>query len=144
MTAARPVVVDTMAVSALVNEQRDPDTARSYRQVVADRPVLVSFVTVAEMRYGALKAGWGDLRSRALERSLSQLVVVQPDDELIRACASLRAGCERAGHPLGQKGLPRVWLTSLTPGAAGREGCPDAQEVPSRVQARRGACRAAG
>lgn len=100
-----------MAVSALVNEQRDPDTARSYRQVVADRPVLVSFVTVAEMRYGALKAGWGDLRSRALERSLSQLVVVQPDDELIRACASLRAGCERAGHPLGQKGLPRLRLT---------------------------------
>ncbi len=92
-----------MAVSALVNEQRDSDTARSYRQMVADRPVLVSFETVAEMRYGALKAGWGDLRSRALERSLSQLVVVQPDDELIRACASLRAGCERAGHPLGQK-----------------------------------------
>jgi hypothetical protein len=103
VTAARPVVVDTMAVSALVNEQRDPDTARSYRQMVADRPVLVSFVTVAEMRYGALKAGWGELRTRALERSLSQLVVVQPDDELIRACASLRAGCERAGHPLGQK-----------------------------------------
>jgi len=103
VTAARPVVVDTMAVSALVNEQRDPDTARSYRQMVADRPVLVSFVTVAEMRYGALKAGWGELRTRGLERSLSQLVVVQPDDELIRACASLRAGCERAGHPLGQK-----------------------------------------
>jgi tRNA(fMet)-specific endonuclease VapC len=103
LTAARPVVVDTMAVSALLNEQRDPDTARDYRRLVGDRPVLVSFVTIAEMRYGALKAGWGELRTRGLERSLSQVVVVQPDDELIRACASLRAECERGGHPLGQK-----------------------------------------
>lgn len=77
-----------MAVSALVNEQRDPSTARNYRQLVADRPVLVSFVTIGEMRYGALKAGWGELRTRGLERSLSQLVVVQPDDELVRTCAS--------------------------------------------------------
>jgi predicted nucleic acid-binding protein len=92
-----------MAVSALVNEHRDPDTARECRHIVSDRPVLVSFVTVAEMRYGAIKAGWGELRTRGLERSLSQVVVVQPDDELIRACASLRARCELGGHPLGQK-----------------------------------------
>lgn len=89
-----------MAVSALVNEHRDPNTAR---QVVADRPVLVSFVTVTEMRYGAIKAGWGELRTQSLERALARLVVVQPDDELIRVCASLRARAERGGHPLGQK-----------------------------------------
>ena len=32
-------------------------------------------------------------------------------------------------------GLPRVWLTSLTRRGASREGCSDAQEVPSGVQA---------
>lgn len=32
-------------------------------------------------------------------------------------------------------GLPRVWLTSLTGRVASREGCSDAQEVPSGVQA---------
>lgn len=79
MTPPRPVVVDTMAVSALVNEQRDPDTARRYRELVADRSVLVSFVTIGEMRYGAIKPGWGELRTRGLERALSQVVVVQPD-----------------------------------------------------------------
>ena len=78
MTAARPVVVDTMAVSALVNEQRNAATARDYRRLVADRPVLVSFVTVVEMRYRALKAGWGELRTRGLDRSLSQVVVASP------------------------------------------------------------------
>ncbi len=55
------------------------------------------------MRYGAIRAGWGELRTRGLERSLSRVVVVQPDDELIRTCASLRARCERSGHALGQK-----------------------------------------
>ena len=103
MTPGPPVVVDTMAVSALVNEHRDADTAWRYRRVVADRSVLVSFVTVTEMRYGAIKAGWGELRTRSLERALARLVVVQPDDELIGLCASPRARAERDGHPLGQK-----------------------------------------
>jgi hypothetical protein len=34
-----------------------------------------------------------------------------------------------------RRGLPRVRLTSLTPGIVGREGCTDAQEVPAGVQA---------
>ena len=37
-------------------------------------------------------------------------------------------------HVRMHQGLPRVWLTSLTPGV-GREGCSHAQEVPSGVQA---------
>jgi hypothetical protein len=32
-------------------------------------------------------------------------------------------------------GLLQVWLTSLTTGVSGREGCPRAQEVPQGVQA---------
>lgn len=97
------VVVDTMVMSALVNEARDPTRADSYRQLVAGRPVLISFATVTELRYGALKAEWGDLRRRGLERDLARVVIVQPDDELMLACARLRIESERAGHPLGQK-----------------------------------------
>jgi DNA replication protein DnaC len=40
-----------------------------------------------------------------------------------------------AGHKVSWLGLPRVRLTSLTPGPSGREGCSRAQEVPTRVQA---------
>ena len=103
MTDPAPVVVDTTVVSALVNARRNPGTADSYRGVIGDRPILVSFVTITELRYGALKAGWGELRRRGLERDLSKLVVVQPDDNLMTTCAELRATCERQGHPLGQK-----------------------------------------
>ena len=34
---------------------------------------------------------------------LAQLVIVQPDNELMQVCAELRSRCELAGHPLGQK-----------------------------------------
>jgi predicted nucleic acid-binding protein len=100
--ATRAVVVDTMAVSALVNAARNPDRAAAYR-AIADDPILVSFMTITELRFGALRAGWGELRRRGLERDLAQLVVVQPDDQLIQTCAELRASCERAGHGLGHK-----------------------------------------
>ena len=53
--------------------------------------------------YGALRAGWGELRRRRLERRVAELAVVQPDDEMIRLCAELRRGCRKIGHPLGSK-----------------------------------------
>lgn len=92
-----------MVVSALVTEGRDPVPAAEFRRLVDGRPVVVSFVTVTEMRYGALKANWGELRRRELERTLARLVAVQPDDELMTACAGLRDRCDRAGLALGQK-----------------------------------------
>lgn len=97
------VVVDTMVVSAMVNAHRDPVTAAGYRRLVDGHSVLISFATITEVRYGALKAGWGELRRRGLERTLSRLVVVQPDDDLMTVCAELRDRCERRGDALGQK-----------------------------------------
>jgi len=97
------VVIDTMVVSALVNATRAPRLAGEYKLMIAGRRILISFATVTELRYGALKAGWGDLRRRSLERDLARFVIVQPDDLLMSACAELRAACEQLGHPLGQK-----------------------------------------
>jgi len=92
-----------MVISALVGASRRASAASAYRLLVADRPVVVSFVTVTELRYGALKADWGELRRRGLERDIARLVVVQPDDALMHLCAQLRAQCEASGHGLGQK-----------------------------------------
>jgi predicted nucleic acid-binding protein len=91
-----------MVISATLRSDRQPRLAHYYRQLIEHRPIVVSFVTITELRYGALKAGWGELRRRALERDLAQLVVVQPDDRLMHVCAELRATCERRGSPLGQ------------------------------------------
>lgn len=96
-------MIDTVAFSALFHQARRPEIAAPYIEIVSGRDLLVSFVTVTELRFGALKGGWGDLRRRALERDLAALPVVQPDDQLMSICAAVRNRCEREGHPLGQK-----------------------------------------
>jgi len=103
-TSPGPVaVVDTMVASALVNSRFDADRADQFRALVERRTIVVSFATVTELRFGAVKAGWAQLRVRGLERDLSRFLVVQPDDDLMHRCAELRFACERIGHPLGQK-----------------------------------------
>ena len=59
-----------MVVSALINAVRQPDRAMEYRRLIAGRPIVVAFSTVTELRYGSLKAGWGELRRRGLEAIL--------------------------------------------------------------------------
>ncbi len=54
-----------MVVSALVNARRNPDAAAQCRSVIDGRPVVVSFVTVTEMRFGAINAGWGETGGEA-------------------------------------------------------------------------------
>lgn len=44
------VVVDTMAVSALVNATRQPEPAAKYSTLIAGRPIVISFATVTELR----------------------------------------------------------------------------------------------
>lgn len=104
MTTTRPagVVVDTMVISWLFDERPNP-VAERYRTLIADTPVLLAFQTVMEQRYGALRAEWGELRRRRLERRIGELTVIQPDDAMIRVCAELRQGCRQVGHPLSSK-----------------------------------------
>jgi predicted nucleic acid-binding protein len=73
------------------------------RAAIAGRTRVVSFISVTELRCGALRAGWGDLRLGRLARSLSDLDVVQTEAKLINRCAALRAWADGAGHPFAQK-----------------------------------------
>lgn len=104
MTNAQPsgVVVDTMVISWLFDD-RPNRLAEHYRMLIGPRPVLLAFQTVMELRYGVLRAGWGQLRRRRLERRIAELTVVQPDDEMITTCATLRAHCAQIGHALADK-----------------------------------------
>lgn len=94
MTNAQPsgVVVDTMVVSWLFDE-RPNRLAEHYRALIGPRRVLLA----------VLRVGWGQLRRRRLERRIAELTVVQPDDEMITMCATLRAHCTQIGHALAGK-----------------------------------------
>jgi len=104
MTEARPsgVVVDTMVISWLFEDRPNP-LADRYRELIGSEPVVLAFQTVMELRFGALRAGWGQLRRRRLERRIAEIAVVQPDDAMITACAELRMRCQQAAHALGDK-----------------------------------------
>ena len=114
------VVVDTMVISWLIDERPNP-LAERYRELIGDAPVVLAFQTVMELRFGALRAGWGELRRRDLDRRIAQLSIVQPDDEMITRCAQLRVECQRIGHALADKLHDGDrWIAA----AALRLGCP--------------------
>lgn len=56
--------------------------------------------TVAELRYGALVAGWGERRMVELGALFEQLTIIEIDDELVWEHARFRLACRRAGHAL--------------------------------------------
>jgi predicted nucleic acid-binding protein len=96
------VVLDTDALSWAL-DPRPTSRAQAARDLIAGRTSVVSFISVTEIRYGALLAAWGGLRLRRLQRSLGNLDVVQTEEQLMNRCAELRAWASRAGHPLAQK-----------------------------------------
>ena len=97
-----PVVIDTGVFGAQLTRRTWP-FGESYRPLVEGRTALVSFVTVAELRYGARLAEWGPQRLRRLDRELERAETIWPGPELIDAYVALRCWCVRAGHALGQK-----------------------------------------
>lgn len=93
------IVVDTGVFSASISRRR----RQEYRPLVnlmAAQQVFLAAVTVSELRYGALVAGWGETRRRRLEDSISATTVVPVSDGLLTRVAELRLACRRIGHPL--------------------------------------------
>jgi predicted nucleic acid-binding protein len=97
-----PVIVDTGVFAARLIPSGSLPAAR-YRPVLEGRPAVISFVTVAELGYGARLAGWGPERLRRLDYEIARAEIVWPGPHLVEAYASLRTWCVRTGHGLGQK-----------------------------------------
>ena len=80
---------------------RPPETARYGRYLRGVVPAL-TFVSVAEVYFGAYSARWGETKMRELDARVGRMLVLPFDGELPRACARLRAEALRRGHPLAQ------------------------------------------
>lgn len=135
LVTARPavVVVDTNVFgSDLV--RRGAPLAGLYRPVLEGRSFVLSFQTVAELRFGALRQGWGAHRLDRLDERVAQAHVVWAGPELLDAYVELRVRCEKVGHALAQShhdadrwiaatavrlGIPLVSHDSVFEGAPG-------------------------
>ena len=95
-----PIAVDTNVIGWLFS--RKPERL-PYEPYVTGRQLVISFMTVAELRFGAEVAGWGQARRDRLAELLRSMVVVVPDDDPVNAYTTLRARCQRIGHGLHAK-----------------------------------------
>lgn len=94
------VLVDTNVFSAPLRPTSP--LVDAYRRHLLGQRLVIATQTVAELRYGALRAAWGDRRLAQLERLVHAALVLPPDNETAWEYAQLRTSCERAGHPLHQ------------------------------------------
>jgi len=91
------VIVDTNIVSYIM---RGDELAEAYAPHLKDRLVSVTFITVAELYYGAEKKGWGDEKRKQLETVLRNFVVIPYDYEIAKCYALIVASRERSGRPI--------------------------------------------
>jgi tRNA(fMet)-specific endonuclease VapC len=96
----RQLVVDTDVVSYIFKWHT---SAPRYVELLADNEAVLCFVTLAEMRLGALKAGWGTRKRNLLERYLSRFTVCYPDDRLCALWADVKHESSRKGYPIGSQ-----------------------------------------
>lgn len=75
-----PILVDTDVFSFVV-WNRGP--AAFYEPFLVNRIWVLSFATVAELRYGAHKARWGETKRADLERRIQLCVVVPGDNQVV-------------------------------------------------------------
>ncbi|MGH3848305.1 MAG: PIN domain-containing protein [Pseudonocardiaceae bacterium] len=94
------LLVDTGVFSAALNDRRrHPE----FEPLVARLPgnqLNLAAQTVAELRYGALVAGWAESRRDRLERAIAATTVIQVSDALLTTVARLRFDCRTMGHTL--------------------------------------------
>lgn len=96
------LVVDTGVFSAALSRRSRPDLEPAVARLVGNQ-LFVAVQTVAELRYGALVAGWADRRRARLEAAIVAITVLPVTDELLHGVARLRYACRAQGHPLADR-----------------------------------------
>lgn len=93
------LVVDTGVFSATLGG-RGRQRLDSYVTRLIGHQLFIATQTVAELRFGALVAGWGSARVGRLEESIAEVTVIPVSDALVTRLAELRFACRQIGHPL--------------------------------------------
>ena len=96
------IVADTGVFSASLSRRHPASFDRKVR-LMSGQQVFLAAMTVAELRYGALVAEWGDNRRARLEQSIQASTIVPVTDSLLSRVAELRLACRQAGHPLADR-----------------------------------------
>jgi tRNA(fMet)-specific endonuclease VapC len=91
------IVVDTDVASYIFNWH---SSTQRYVDALRGSGLILSFMSIAEMRMGAIAAGWGVRRRNLLEHFIGGFGVVYADDALCTSWAALRARARETGRSL--------------------------------------------
>jgi tRNA(fMet)-specific endonuclease VapC len=97
-TAKARLVVDTDVASFIFKWH--PEFAPRYVDVIRGSELVVSFMTLGEMRQGALDANWGPRKCEVLEAYLAEFSVLHSDGALCSAWAAVRNESVRKGRKM--------------------------------------------
>jgi predicted nucleic acid-binding protein len=97
-TVTARLVVDTDVASFIFKWH--PEFAPRYIAIVRGSELVVSFMTLAEMRQGALEANWGQRKLDVLETYLADFKVLHSDNLLCATWAAVRNESTRKGRPI--------------------------------------------
>jgi predicted nucleic acid-binding protein len=106
------LVGDTGVFSAALSRRRRASFEAPVARL-AGQQLFVAVQTVAELRYGALVAQWGQSRRTRLETAIAATTVVPVTDSLLDTVATLPFECRRAGHPFGDRSHHQdLWIAA--------------------------------
>jgi tRNA(fMet)-specific endonuclease VapC len=108
--ATARLVVDTDVASFIFKWH--PEFAPRYVDIVRGSELTVSFMTLAEMRQGALDANWGPRRCAVLEAYLADFSVLHSDSLLCSTWAAVRNESTQKGHPISSAD---AWIADTAP-----------------------------
>lgn len=100
------VVVDTDVLSF---QFKGDSRAPLYDPHVVGRIVVLSFMTVAELDYWAIRRRWGQARRHRLNQHLGRFLLSPFDRALCSIWAELRDEAERNGRPIG---IADAWIAA--------------------------------
>ena len=104
--AASRIVVDTDVVSYIF---RGDTRADFFQPFLEHRTLAISFMTVSELYYGALKSKWGQNKIGKLENAIKNYVVLPYDYSVCRQWAQIRVQVEDNGNKMEKSDL---WIAA--------------------------------
>ena len=110
-TATARLVVDTDVASFVFRWH--PEFAPRYADVLRGGELVISFMTMAEMRQGALDANWGPHKCAVLEAYLADFSVLPSDNLLCSTWAAVRNESTQKGCPISSAD---AWIASTALG----------------------------
>jgi tRNA(fMet)-specific endonuclease VapC len=101
------LVVDTDVASFVFKWH--PEYAPRYVEILRGNELIVSFMTLAEMRRGALDANWGARKCAMLDAYLADFAVLHSDGLLCSTWAAVQNESRRKGRPMSS---PDAWIAA--------------------------------